>query len=164
MRSRRAVLGLVLGSAVIGSACLGVVPFQPRAYDEAVRVEAVDLTFTREGTGTLTLKLKVKNPSSDAASLTRADIDLRVDGQRMITGEQVMVVPLDGQSEVPLELSFPLAVPRSAARPEPTSHAVRVEGGVVLRFGGSERRAPFRDARVLGIAWMPGGAAAPTGP
>ncbi|MCY1031693.1 hypothetical protein OV207_09535 [Corallococcus sp. BB11-1] len=161
MRSRRAVLGLLLAGALAGSGCLGVVPFQPSAYDEAVRVEAVDVAFTREGAGALTLKLKVRNPSSDAASITRVDLDLRVDGQRMVTGEQVMGVPLDGRSEVPLELRFPLAVPRSAARPEPTSHAVRLEGGVVLRFGGSERRAPFREARVLGIPWMPGGAVVP---
>ncbi|WP_208722999.1 hypothetical protein [Corallococcus llansteffanensis] len=127
----------------------------------AVRVESVDVVFTREGAGALTLKLKVRNPSSDAASLTRVDFDLRVDGRRLATGEQVMGEPLDGQHEIPLEVRFPLAVPRSAARPEPTSHAVRVEGGVVLRFGGSERRAPFRDVRSLEIPWMPGAESAP---
>lgn len=160
MRSRRAVLGLALGWALLGagSGCLGVVPFQPRAYDGAVRVEAVDLAFTRDGTGALTLKLKVRNPSSDAAAVTRVDFDLRVDGRRLATGEQVLGEPLDGQREIPLEIRFPLAVARSAARPEPTSHAVRVEGGVVLRFGGSERRAPFRDARSLEVPWMPGAA------
>lgn len=161
MRSRRAVLGLGLGCALGLSGCLGVVPFSPRAYDEAVRVEAVDVAFTREGAGVLTLKLQVKNPSSDAATLVRVDFDLRVDGRRVATGEQVMGVPLDGHGEVPLEVRFPLAVARGGGRPERCSHAVRVAGGVVLRFGGSERRAPFQDARSLDIAWMPGGESSP---
>ncbi|RKG99660.1 LEA type 2 family protein [Corallococcus carmarthensis] len=162
MRSRRAVLGLLgLAIALCLPGCLGVVPFSPRAYDEAVRVEAVDVAFTRDGSGALTLKLQVKNPSSDAATLTRVDFDLRVDGRRVATGEQVLGVPLDGQGEVPLEVSFPLAVARGGGRPEAGSHAVRVEGGVVLRFGGSERRAPFRDARSLEVAWVPGGESSP---
>ncbi|TSC33707.1 hypothetical protein [Corallococcus sp. Z5C101001] len=155
MHARRAVLTLAGGLMLSG--CLGAVPFQPRAYDEAVRVEAVDVAFARDGAGVLTLKLQVKNPSSDAASLTRVDFDLRVDGRRVATGEQVMGVPLDGGGAVPLEVRFPLAVPRGGGRLEAGSHAVRLEGGVVLRFGGSERRAPFRDARSLDIAWMPGG-------
>jgi hypothetical protein len=159
MRSRRAVLGLLFTPVLSG--CLGAVPFSPRAYDEAVRVDAVDLAFTREGAGTLTLKLRVRNPSSDAATLTRVDFDLRVDGRRLATGEQVLSVPLDGKAEAPLEIRFPLVVARGGGRPEPVSYAVRLEGGVVLRFGGSERRAPFRDARALDIPWMPGGDARP---
>ncbi|WP_375756725.1 hypothetical protein [Corallococcus exercitus] len=161
MRSRRAVLGPALAGLFLLSGCLGVVPFRPRAYDEAVRVEAVGVAFTRDGSGALTLKLQVANPSSDAATLTRVDFDLRVDGRRVATGEQVLGVPLDGQGQVPLEVSFPLAVARGGGRPETGSHAVRLEGGVVLRFGGSERRAPFRDARSLDIAWMPGGESSP---
>ncbi|WP_223642612.1 LEA type 2 family protein [Corallococcus sp. EGB] len=159
MRSRRAVLGLGLSLGLTG--CLGAVPFRPRAYDEAVRVEAVDVTFTREGSGALTLKLQVKNPSSDAATLVRVDFDLRVDGRRLATGEQVLGVPVDGDGEVPLEVRFPLAVARGGGRPEGGSHGVRVQGGVVLRFGGSERRAPFQDARSLDIAWLPGGESSP---
>ncbi|CAM4251935.1 hypothetical protein HRD49_08770 [Corallococcus exiguus] len=161
MRSRRAVLGLGLAGISCLSGCLGVVPFRPRAYDEAVRVEAMDVAFTRDGSGALTLKLQVGNPSSDAATLTRVDFDLRVDGRRVATGEQVMGVPLDGKGEVPLEVYFPLAVARGGGRPEPGSHVVRVEGGVVLRFGGSERRAPFRDTRSLDLAWVPGGESSP---
>ncbi|MFP2901014.1 hypothetical protein, partial [Corallococcus sp. 4LFB] len=115
MRSRRAVLGAGLAGLFLLSGCLGVVPFRPRAYDEAVRVEAVDLAFTRDGSGALTLKLQVRNPSSDAATLTRVDFDLRVDGRRVATGEQVLGVPLDGEGEVPLEVYFPLAVARGGA-------------------------------------------------
>ncbi|RKH44920.1 hypothetical protein D7X55_23420 [Corallococcus sp. AB049A] len=160
MRSRRAVV-LGLAWACCLSGCLGVVPFRPGAYDEAVRVEALDMAFTRDGSGALTLKLQVQNPSPDAATLTRVDFDLRVDGRRVATGEQVVGVPLDGRAQVPLEVYFPLAVARGGGRLEGGSHAVRLEGGVVLRFGGSERRAPFRDARTLEIAWMPGGESSP---
>ena len=46
-------------------------------------------------------------------------------------------------------------------RPEAGSHVVRVEGGVVLRFGGSDRREPFRETRSLDIAWVPGGESNP---
>jgi hypothetical protein len=155
MRSRRAVLGVACASVLSG--CLGAVPFSPRAYDDAARVDAVDLSFTRDGAGNLTLKLQVKNPSSDAATLTRVDFDLRVDGRRLATGEQVMSVPLDGRARAPLEVRFPLAVARGGGRPESTAHVVKLEGGVVLRFGGSERRAPFHDARSLDIPWLPGG-------
>jgi hypothetical protein len=153
MSSRRAVLALVLGGAFSG--CLGVVPFQPRAYDDAVRVEAVDLAFTKDGAGHLDLRLAVRNPSSDAATLTRVDFELRVDGRRFAVGEQGVAVPLDPDGKVPLEVRFPLASQRATGTPDDVEHRVELRGGVLLRFGGTERRAPFQDTRVLRLPWAP---------
>lgn len=151
---RRAVLVLAVGAALSG--CLGVVPFQPRAYDEAARVEAVDLAFAKDGSGRLGLRLAVRNPASDAASLTRVDFELRVDGRRFAVGEQAVTVPLDPGGTTTLDVRFPLASQRATGGPQEVERRVEVRGGVVLRFGGgTERRAPFQDTRMLRLPWVP---------
>ncbi|MFP2912378.1 hypothetical protein ACLESD_46625, partial [Pyxidicoccus sp. 3LFB2] len=75
MPGRRAVVALLLGGVLSG--CLGSVPLRPRAYEAAVRVESVAVDFRPDGSGVLDLALEVANPSSDAASVSAVDFELR---------------------------------------------------------------------------------------
>ncbi|MBZ4415012.1 hypothetical protein [Myxococcus sp. RHSTA-1-4] len=157
MRARRAVLALLCGGVLSG--CLGSVPFRPRAYDEAVRVESVAVDFRPEGSGVLDLALEVSNPSSDAATLASVDFELRVDGRRVAVGSQQVASALGPDARLPLRVLFPLATdPVTGAGADAGAPALRnvtVRGGVVLRFGGTERRAPFQDERRLRLDWVP---------
>ncbi|MBN1204279.1 MAG: hypothetical protein JXB05_05085 [Myxococcaceae bacterium] len=151
MRAHWAALGLLLLAG-----CRGV-PWRPEAYDAAVRVEALELRFAPDGTGLLTLKLEVRNPTSDAATLTGVDFELAVDGRRLAAGLQQVEVPLgeDGLAHA-VELSFPLVSEGAAGSASLVSHQVRLEGGALLRFGvGTERRATFRAERVMALPWLP---------
>ncbi|MCY1016548.1 hypothetical protein [Pyxidicoccus sp. MSG2] len=150
---RRAVVALLCGGVLSG--CLGSVPFRPRAYDEAVRVDSVAVDFRPDGSGVLDLGLEVANPSSDAASVSSVDFELRVDGRRMAAGVQQVAVALPSDGRLPLRVFFPLASESATGGAEPVARRVRVSGGVVLRFGGTERRAPFDDTRVLPLAYVP---------
>ncbi|WP_426749283.1 hypothetical protein [Myxococcus sp. Y35] len=154
MRSRRAVIWGLLASGLL-SGCLGSVPFRPRAYDEAVRVVGFQVDFQPDGTGVLDLDLEVKNPASDAATLAAVDFTLRVDGRRVAVGMQQVAAPLAADGRAPLRVLFPLASARTPGATEPVRRRVQVEGGVVLRFGGTERRAPFQAERVLPLTWVP---------
>ncbi len=153
MRARHGVLALLVGGALSG--CLGAVPLQPRAYERAVRVESVALDFRPDGTGVLDLGLDVGNPSSDAATVASVDFELRVDGRRVAVGAQQVATALGPDARLPVRVFFPLASERATGNGKPVPRQVRVRGGVVLRFGGTERRAPFEDARVLPLAWVP---------
>ncbi len=154
MRSRRAVIWGLLASGLV-SGCLGSVPFRPRAYDEAVRVLGFQVDFQQDGTGVLDLDLEVRNPASDAATLAAVDFTLWVDGRRVAVGTQQVAEPLAADGSAPLRVLFPLASARATGGPEPVHRRVQVQGGVVLRFGGTERRAPFQAERVLPLAWVP---------
>jgi hypothetical protein len=152
MGARWAALGLLLLAG-----CRGV-PWQPEAFNQAARVEAMELRFEKDGTGQLTLRVEVRNPSSDAALLTQVDFELAVDGRRVAMGLQQVEVPL-GQDGLPrtVELIFPL-VSEGAVSPEPNVvRKVRLRGGALLRYGAStERRAPFaleREQRVPFVPW-----------
>jgi hypothetical protein len=103
----------------------------------------------------LDLALQVTNPSSDAASVSSVDFELRVDGRRVASGTQQVAVALTQDGPMPLRVFFPLASEPTPGSAEPEAHQVRVTGGVVLRFGGTERRAPFDDTRVLQLAHVP---------
>ncbi len=155
MRSRRAVVVGGLLASAWASGCLGSVPFRPRAYDEAVRVVGFQVDFQPDGTGVLDLDLEVKNPASDAATLAAVDFTLRVDGRRVAVGTQQVAAPLAEEGSAPLRVLFPLASGRASGGLEPVRRRVQVEGGVVLRFGGTERRAPFQAERVMPLAWAP---------
>ncbi|MCP3103606.1 LEA type 2 family protein [Myxococcus sp. K15C18031901] len=157
MRTRRALLALLASVALPG--CLGAVPLTPRAYDEAVRVEALAVDFRQDTSGVLDLDLSVTNPSSDAASLTSVDFELWVEGRRVATGAQLVDAALPPRGHVPLRVLFPLAAERVV--PVTASHPleVRVRGGVVLRFGGTERRAPFRVQGSRKLTFVPPGLA-----
>lgn len=150
---RGAAVALLCGGLLSG--CLGSVPFRPRAYDEAVRVESVAVDFRPDGSGMLDLALEVANPSSDAASVSAVDFELRVDGRRVAAGVQQVAVALAPDGRMPLRVLFPLAGESATGGAEPVARQVRVSGGVVLRFGGTERRAPFSDRRVLSLAHVP---------
>jgi hypothetical protein len=152
MGARWAALGLLLLAG-----CRGV-PWRPEAYDSAARVEALELSFAPDGTGLLTLRLEVRNPSSDAALLTGVDFELVVDGRRLAVGLQQVAVPLseDGLPHS-VELSFPL-VSEGALGPGKTllQRKVRLSGGALLRYGANtERRAPFQLERMLRLPWLP---------
>lgn len=142
MRTRRALLVLLCGAAASG--CLGSAPFRPRAYEDAVRVESLAVDFAEDKSGLLDLGLQVKNPSSDAASVSFVDFELWVDGRRVASGQQQVDAALPPNAEIPLRVLFPLAAERVVAVAGTQALAVRVRGGVLLRFGGTERRAPFR--------------------
>ena len=150
MRGRVApgLLGLLL------TGCLGV-PWRPEAFQEAARVEALDVRFQPDGTGQLDVRLAVTNPSSDDATLTGVDVELALDGKRFAVATQAVGVPLAGDAEHTLELRFPLASGRNTGRGLAVYRAVRLTGGVVLSFRGTERRAPFRSERVMKLAWVP---------
>jgi hypothetical protein len=153
MGARWAAVGLLL----LLTGCRGV-PWRPEAFDTAARVEAMELSFAPDGTGLLTLRLEVRNPSADAALVTAVDFELVVDGRRLAVGLQEVAVPLgeDGLPH-PVELSFPL-VSEGAAGPGQTllQRKVRLSGGVLLRYGAStERRAPFQLERKRRLPWLP---------
>lgn len=151
MRALGAVLGLLLLAA-----CRGV-PWRPEAYEEAVRVEALGLRFAPDGSGLLTLKLEVRNPSSDPAVLAGVDFDLAVDGRRLAVGLQQVEAALgeDGRARE-VEVSFPLVSQGATGSASHLSHQVRVRGGVLLRYGPrTERRAAFQGERVMQLPWLP---------
>jgi hypothetical protein len=152
MGARWAALSLLL---LVG--CRGV-PWRPEAFDSAARVEAMELGFAQDGTGLLTLRLEVRNPSSDSALLTAVDFELVVDGRRLAVGLQEVAVPLgeDGLPHV-VELSFPL-VSEGATAPGQSllQRKVRLSGGALLRYGANTaRRAPFQLERQLRLPWLP---------
>ncbi|MCP3162928.1 LEA type 2 family protein [Myxococcus qinghaiensis] len=144
MRARRELLAVLMGAALVGSGCLGAVPFQPRAYDDAVRVESLSVDFHADGSGVLDVGLEIRNPSSDAATLTSVDFELWVEGRRVAAGQQHVDAALPPDGSAPLRVLFPLAAERVTAVTGEAAVPVRVRGGVVLRFGRTERRAPFR--------------------
>lgn len=149
MRARAAAVGLLLLAG-----CLGV-PWRPEAFQEAAKVEALDVRFEPDGSGQLDVRLAVTNPSSDAATLTGVDVMLALDGKRFAVGAQAVDVPLAADASHTLELRFPLVSRRGGGQGVAVYRAVRLTGGVVLRFGGTERRAPFRAERVMKLAWVP---------
>jgi len=151
MGARWATLGLLLLAG-----CSGV-PWQPDAFNHAVRVEAMELRFAKEGTGLLTLRLQVRNPSSDAALLTGVDFELVVDGLRLAMGLQQVEVAL-GADGLPhtVELAFPLVSEGAVSQTVPVMRRVRLSGGVLLRYGGTtERRAPFGLERQQRLPYVP---------
>jgi hypothetical protein len=148
-------LGVALGLLLLAG-CRGV-PWRPQAYDEAVRVEALELRFAPDGSGLLTLKLEVRNPSSDLALVTGVDFDLAVDGRRLAVGLQQVEVALgaDGLPKA-VEVSFPLVSQGAAGSASHVHHQVRLRGGVLLRYGPrTERRATFQVERVMELPWLP---------
>ncbi|WP_342379100.1 LEA type 2 family protein [Myxococcus stipitatus] len=154
MRTRRELLGL-LGGGVLASGCLGSAPFHPRAYEDAVRVESLAVDFAEDKSGLLDVGLQVKNPSSDAASVSFVDFELWVDGRRVASGQQQVDAALPPHAEIPLRVLFPLAAERVVAVPGTQALPVRVRGGVLLRFGTTERRAPFRVQGSLRLTHVP---------
>lgn len=152
MGARGAALGLLL----LLSGCRGV-PWRHEAFERAVRVEALELSFAEDGSGLLTLNLEVRNPASEPAVLTGVDFELAVEGRRVAAGLQQAEVPL-GSNGLPhaVVLSFPL-VSEAVAKPEGSlSRQVWLRGGVLLRYGeDTERRAPFQAERVLKLEWVP---------
>jgi hypothetical protein len=152
MGARWALLGLL-----VLAGCRGV-PWRPEAYDQAVRVETLDLRFTQDGNGLLTLRLEVRNPSADAATLTAVDFDLAVDGRRLAVGLQQVAVQLGGDGRPhTVELAFPLITPEGTLGAEARlAHELLLTGGVLLRYGErTERRATFRELRVMELPWVP---------
>jgi hypothetical protein len=148
-------LGVALGLLLLAG-CRGV-PWRPQAYDAAVRVEALDLRFAPDGSGLLTLKLEVRNPSSDLALMTGVDFDLAVDGRRVAVGLQQVEVALgeDGLAQA-VEVSFPLVSQGGAGSVSHVRHHVRLRGGVLLRYGPrTERRATFEVERMMELPWLP---------
>ncbi|HVG62191.1 MAG TPA: hypothetical protein VNA24_26740, partial [Hyalangium sp.] len=91
-------LGVVLWGWVLLSGCRGV-PLRPEAYEAAARVKALDLRFAPDGSGLLTLKLEVRNPTSDLALMTGVDFELAVDGRRMAVGLQEVEVALGEEGQ-----------------------------------------------------------------
>ncbi|XXF79344.1 hypothetical protein P2318_06215 [Myxococcaceae bacterium GXIMD 01537] len=148
MRLRAAVVGLLL------TGCVGV-PWRPDAMQEAAQVEALDVRFQSDGSGALDVRLAVSNPTSDDATLGGVDFELVLDGRRFAVGAQALDVPLAAAARHTLELRFPLSSARTTGRGLAVYRAVRLTGGVVMRFGTTERRAPFRDERVKRLAWVP---------
>ncbi len=128
--------------------CAGVT-LRPHALDEAVRVEEVGLAFTPDGSGALTLRLEVENPTFWEAEVTGVDIELRLDGRRYAVGTHgVRGMPLAPDERRTLTVSFPLLsepVRDKAAR----MWRVEVGGGVALAFDEKVRLLPFRAERYL---------------
>ncbi len=149
MRARPAAVGLLLLAG-----CLGV-PWRPEAFQEAAVVRALQVRFEPDGTGRMDVRLAVRNPSTDDATLTGLDFELALDGKRFAVGTEALDVALKGEAGHTLELNFPLASGRTTGRGLAVYRAVRLTGGVVLRFGNTSRRAPFLHERVEKLAWVP---------
>lgn len=128
--------------------CAGVT-LRPHALDEAVRVEAVGLAFTPDGSGELTLRLEVENPTFWDGEVTGVDFELRLDGRRYAVGTRgVTGVPLAADGRHTLTVSFPLQCEPTTSEAARTWR-VEVGGGVALTFGETVRLLPFRAERYL---------------
>ncbi|MCY1074959.1 hypothetical protein [Archangium lansingense] len=140
--------------------CAGVT-LRPHAMDKAVRVEEVGLAFAPDGSGALTLRLEVENPTFWDAEVTGVDFELRLDGKRYAVGTRgVKGQPLAADEKRTLTVSFPLHV-ESSAGAAPRTWRVEVGGGVALTFDETVRLLPFRAERYLRLQhFRPG---APTG-
>jgi hypothetical protein len=125
------------------SGCVGVT-LRPHALDEAVRVEAVDLAFTPEGAGELTLRLAVENPTFWDAEVTGVDFELSLDGRRYAVGTRGVSLALAADERRTLTVSFPLRSEPGQEEPPPRTWRVEVGGGVALAFGETVRLMPFR--------------------
>ncbi len=148
MRGLLWLLLLVVGA----SGCAGVT-LRPRAMDEAVRVEEVELAFSPEGSGTLTLRLEVENPTWWDAEVRGVDFELRLDGRRYAVGTRGVVLPLGSEARRSLTVSFPLVTESSdVSEASPRTWRVEVAGGVALAFGAqgeTVRLLPFSARRSL---------------
>ncbi|MDY7226599.1 hypothetical protein [Hyalangium rubrum] len=145
-----------LGLALLLAGCHGV-PWRPEAFDRAVRVETLELSFAQDGTGLLSLKLEVRNPASELATLTGVDFELWVEGRRLSAGLQQVEVPL-GANGLPhaVALSFPLVSEAVTKTEGSRPLQVGLRGGARFRYGeGTERRAPFHAERALRLEWVP---------
>ncbi|PTL81979.1 hypothetical protein [Vitiosangium sp. GDMCC 1.1324] len=135
------------------SGCAGVT-LRPHAMDKAVRVEEVGLAFTPEGSGQLTLRLDVENPTFWDAEVTGVDFELRMDGRRYAVGTRGVREPLAADERRPLTVSFPLQSEPAGSGVEPRTWRVEVSGGVALTFGETVRLLPFRAERTLRLAYF----------
>ncbi|HYO60157.1 hypothetical protein [Archangium sp.] len=126
--------------------CAGVT-LRPHALEEAVRVEAVGLSFTPDGSGELTLRLEVENPTFWDGEVTGVDFELRLDGRRYAVGTRgVNPLPLAADERRALTVSFPLrSEPGRGVAPR--TWRVEVGGGVAVAFGETVRLLPFRAER-----------------
>jgi hypothetical protein len=127
-------------------ACVGVT-LRPHALDEAVRVERMDLAFTPEGSGALTLRLEVENPTFWDAEVTGVDFELLLDGRRYAVGTRGVRQPLAADERRTLTVSFPLLAAPAEPESVPRTWRVEVGGGVALAFGETVRLMPFRVRR-----------------
>jgi hypothetical protein len=131
------------------SGCAGMA-LRPQALDEAVRVEEMDLTFTPTGSGALTLRLEVENPTFWDAEVRGVDFELHLDGRRYAVGTRGVVLPLASDERRTLTVSFPLwTEPSDTFESPPRTWRVQVGGGVALAFGETVRLLPFRAERSL---------------
>ncbi|OJT23737.1 hypothetical protein BO221_17305 [Archangium sp. Cb G35] len=128
--------------------CAGVT-LRPHAMDKAVRVEEVGIAFTPEGSGELTLRLDVENPTFWDGEVTGVDFELVLNGRRYAVGTRGLSgLPLAADARRTLTVSFPLEAEPAANEP-PRTWRVEVGGGVAMTFGESVRLLPFRDERYL---------------
>ena len=128
--------------------CAGVT-LHPHAMDRAVRVEEMGLAFAPDGSGALTLRLEVENPTLWDGEVTGVDFELRLNGRRYAVGTRgVSGVPLASDERRTLTVSFPL---QSEPSEDAAARTWRVEvgGGVALAFGETVRLLPFRAERSL---------------
>ncbi len=130
------------------SGCAGVT-LRPQALDEAVQVEEMDLAFTPEGSGALTLRLAVENPTFWDAQVTGVDFELRMNGRRYAVGTRGVRMPLAADERGTLTVSFPLQSETGGAEAPARMWHVEVGGGVALAFGDTVRLMPFRAERIV---------------
>ncbi|WP_375771116.1 hypothetical protein NR798_09510 [Archangium gephyra] len=128
--------------------CTGVT-LRPHALDKAVRVEEVGLAFAPDGSGELTLRLEVENPTFWDGEVTGVDFELRLDGRRYAVGTRgLSELPLAADARRTLTVSFPLQSEPTTGE-APRTWRVEVGGGVALAFGETVRLMPFRAERYV---------------
>jgi hypothetical protein len=128
--------------------CAGVT-LRPHALDKAVRVEEVGLAFAPDGSGELTLRLAVENPTFWDGEVTGVDFELRLDGRRYAVGTRGLSgLPLAADARRTLTVSFPLQSEPTTGE-APRTWRVGVGGGVALTFGETVRLLPFRAERYV---------------
>ena len=153
MRGRPGLLaGLWLMLPWVGG-CAGVT-LVPRALDEAVKVEQMNLAFGPDGTGTLILILSVENPTVWNAKVTGVDFELRLDGRRYAVGTRGAGLMMSPGGQSGLWVAFPLSSQPTRDEGPPHLWRVDVRGGVALAFGEMVRLLPFRTERELRLPYF----------
>ena len=146
----------LLALALLTCSCRAIA-VRTASMDGAAGVSGLGLAFAESDAGVFTLRLTVKNPTDVPATVQRVRFSLDVEGRPLAAGVRELAIPLGAREEADVAVRFPLVLPAGleADADEQVQVRARVEGSVLLVFGGLERGAPFRYATRLVARGLP---------